>query len=71
MPAPSDAPEPALSTGRALEGIDLSSIDPFWTTSMADRYAAFAALRRHDPIRFFPEQETEYLAAGPVVAMHR
>ena len=32
---------------------------------MADRYAAFAALRRHDPIRFFPEQETEYLAAGP------
>ena len=65
MPAPSDATEPALSTGQDLEGIDLSSIDPFWTTSMADRYAAFADLRRHDPIRFFPEQETEYLAAGP------
>ncbi|SVD11643.1 uncharacterized protein METZ01_LOCUS364497, partial [marine metagenome] len=65
MPAPSDAAESATSAGPDLEGIDLSSIDPFWTTSMADRYAAFAALRRHDPIRFFPEQETEYLAAGP------
>ena len=32
---------------------------------MAGRGAAFETLRREDPIRFFPEAETEYLAAGP------
>ena len=48
-----------------LQTLELSSIEPFWTAPMDDRYAAFAALRRHDPIRFFEEQETEYLPAGP------
>lgn len=49
----------------ALEGINLSAVDPFWTASISDRYAAFAALRRHDPIRFFEEGEIEGLPPGP------
>ncbi len=48
-----------------LDDVDLSSVDDFWTRPMADRYAAFAALRRHDPIRFFAEGEIEGLPPGP------
>ena len=48
-----------------LSEINLSDIEGFWTEPMAVREAAFEALRREDPIRFFPEAETEYLAAGP------
>ncbi len=48
-----------------LSEIDLSDIEGFWTEPMAVREAAFEALRREDPIRFFPELETEYLPAGP------
>ncbi len=48
-----------------LSEIDLSDIEGFWTEPMAVREAAFEALRREDPIRFFPELGTEYLAAGP------
>ena len=48
-----------------LDGIDLSSVDEFWTASMAERHAAFAALRRHDPIRFFTEAVIEGLPPGP------
>ena len=49
----------------ALEDLDLSRIDPLWSGPMEERLDGFSALRRHDPIRFFAEQETEYLAAGP------
>ncbi|MEO0494079.1 MAG: cytochrome P450 [Actinomycetota bacterium] len=48
-----------------LSEIDLSDIEGFWTEPMAVRDAAFETLRTEDPIRFFAEQETEYLAAGP------
>lgn len=48
-----------------LSEIDLSDIEGFWTEPMAVREAAFETLRREDPIRFFPELGTEYLAAGP------
>jgi cytochrome P450 len=53
------------ATGRPLEDLDLSRIDPLWSGPMEERLAGFSALRRHDPIRFFAEQDTEYLAAGP------
>ena len=48
-----------------LRKINLSDIEGFWTEPMAIREAAFETLRREDPIRFFSELETEYLAAGP------
>ena len=48
-----------------LSEINLSDIEGFWTEPMVVREAAFETLRREDPIRFFPEAETEYLAAGP------
>ena len=48
-----------------LSEIDLSDLEGFWTEPMAVRDAAFETLRREDPIRFFAEAETEYLAAGP------
>ena len=48
-----------------LSEIDLSDVEGFWTEPMAVREAAFETLRREDPIRFFAEAETEYLAAGP------
>lgn len=48
-----------------LSEINLSDIEGFWTEPVAVREAAFETLRREDPIRFFPEAETEYLAAGP------
>ncbi len=49
----------------AIRDLDLSYIDPFWTGPMEERLEGFSALRRHDPIRFFAEQDTEYLLAGP------
>jgi len=45
--------------------LELSGVDPFWSGPMEDRLAGFAALRRHDPIRFFAEEDSEYLSAGP------
>ena len=48
-----------------LSEIDLSDIAGFWAEPMTVREAAFETLRREDPIRFFPELETEYLPAGP------
>jgi cytochrome P450 len=48
-----------------LNEINLSDIAGFWTEPMTVREAAFETLRREDPIRFFPELETEYLPAGP------
>jgi len=55
----------STSGSMVLDGIDLSSVDEFWTASMAERHAAFAALRRHDPIRFFTEAVIEGLPPGP------
>ena len=49
-----------------LDDIDLSDIEGFWTLPMADREAAFATLRREDPVRFFAEIDFgEFLPAGP------
>ncbi len=48
-----------------LADIDLSDVEGFWTRPMAEREAAFATLRRDDPIRFFAEAETELLPTGP------
>ncbi|MDG1464810.1 MAG: cytochrome P450 [Acidimicrobiales bacterium] len=53
------------ATGRPLEDLDLSRIDPLWSGPMEERLEGFSALRRHDPIRFFAEEGNEYLAAGP------
>ena len=53
------------ATGRPLEHLDLSRIDPLWSGPMEERLEGFSALRRHDPIRFFAEEGNEYLAAGP------
>ncbi len=48
-----------------LGGIDLSDMEGFWTRPMVEREAAFATLRREDPIRFFEERDLEILPAGP------
>jgi cytochrome P450 len=40
----------------SLDEIDLSSLD-FWLAPRDDREEAFATLRRHAPVRFFPEIE--------------
>ncbi len=54
-----------MVTGMELADIDLSDIEEFWTRPMAEREAAFATLRRDDPIRFFAEADTEFLPTGP------
>jgi hypothetical protein len=46
-----------------LGGIDLSDMEGFWTRPMVEREAAFATLRREDPIRFFEERDLEILPA--------
>ena len=48
-----------------LADIDLSDMEGFWTRPMVERHAAFATLRREDPIRFFPEADVEFLPPGP------
>ena len=48
-----------------LGDIDLSDIEGFWTLPMVEREAAFATLRREDPIRFFEERDLEILPTGP------
>ena len=49
-----------------LTEIDLSDIEGFWTRPMQDRYAAFATLRREDPIRFYEEPEIEGIEVAAV-----
>ncbi|WP_028929138.1 cytochrome P450 [Pseudonocardia asaccharolytica] len=44
---------------------DLSDIDGFWSAPIAERAAAFAALRERDPIPFYPEPQFSYVAPGP------
>lgn len=44
---------------------DLSDIERFWTAPIAERAAAFAALREREPVPFFAEPEFAYLPQGP------
>jgi len=47
-----------------LTDIDLSDIE-FWAKPWAERNAAFATLRREDPIKYFPEPIVEPFPEGP------
>ncbi len=47
-----------------LEDIDLSDIE-FWAKPWAERDAAFATLRRENPIAYFPEPIVEPFPEGP------
>lgn len=47
-----------------LEDIDLSDIE-FWAKPWSDRNAAFATLRRENPIAYFPEPVVEPFPEGP------
>lgn len=44
---------------------DVSDIENFWTAPLADRAAAFAALREREPVSFFSEPEMSLLPRGP------
>ena len=44
---------------------DLSDIDGFWTAPIAERAAAFAALRWHEPVSFHAEPVIAMLPPGP------
>lgn len=52
------------TTAAELEGIDLSD-EEFWGRPPAERLAAYAALRRHDPVAFFEEPEVPFIEKGP------
>jgi cytochrome P450 len=43
---------------------DLSDIESFWTAPIAERAAAFAALREREPVPFFAEPEQSFLPRG-------
>jgi cytochrome P450 len=55
------APPP---TGTTWARPDLSDIEGFWTASIADRSAAFAALREREPVPFFEEPQFAVLPRG-------
>ena len=44
---------------------DLSDLEHFWTAPIAERAAAFAHLREHEPVPFFPEPTFGMLPPGP------
>ena len=44
---------------------NLSDIERFWTAPIAERAAAFAALREREPVPFFAEPDFAYLSPGP------
>lgn len=52
-------------TGTAWTRPDLSDVEQFWTAPIAERAAAFAALREREPVPFFAEPEFPYLPPGP------
>jgi hypothetical protein len=56
------APTP---TGTTWARPDLSDIENFWTAPIADRSAAFAALREREPVPFFEEPQFAVLPPGP------
>jgi len=49
----------------ALDDIDLSDMDGFWTRPVDERAAGFARLRRERPLAFFPEPFAGDLPPGP------
>jgi methyl-branched lipid omega-hydroxylase len=49
----------------ATDRPDLSDIEHFWTAPLADRAAAFAWLREHEPVPFFPEPVFGPVPPGP------
>ncbi len=44
---------------------DLSDLENFWTAPIAERAAAFAALREREPVPFFEEPQFSVLPKGP------
>jgi cytochrome P450 len=44
---------------------NLSDLEHFWTAPIAERAAAFASLREHEPVPFFPEPTFGMLPPGP------
>jgi len=44
---------------------DLSDIENFWTAPIAERAAAFAALREREPVPFYEEPQFSILPKGP------
>ncbi|MCW2719464.1 cytochrome P450 [Pseudonocardia sp.] len=44
---------------------DLSDVENFWTAPIAERAAAFAALREREPVPFFEEPQISVLPKGP------
>lgn len=44
---------------------DLSDIEKFWTAPIAERAAAFAALREREPVPFYEEPQFSILPKGP------
>ena len=44
---------------------NLSDVERFWTAPIAERAAAFAALREREPVPFFAEPDFAYLPPGP------
>ncbi len=51
--------------GTAWARPNLSDVEKFWTAPIAERAAAFAALREREPVPFFAEPEFVYLPQGP------
>ncbi|MCX6463139.1 MAG: cytochrome P450 [Pseudonocardiales bacterium] len=52
-------------TGTTWARPDLSDVERFWTAPIAERAAAFAALREREPVPFFAEPQFAYLPQGP------
>ena len=44
---------------------DLSDIENFWTAPIAERAAAFAALREREPVPFFPSRSSASSRPAP------
>jgi methyl-branched lipid omega-hydroxylase len=59
------APTSTAAAGSTWTGRpDLSDISGFWTLPVAERAAAFAALREREPIAFYQEPQQAYLPRG-------
>ncbi|MGB8651163.1 MAG: cytochrome P450 [Mycobacteriales bacterium] len=52
-----------MTTTAGIEGIDLTD-EEFWGKPPAEREAAFAALRQHEPFAFFAEPDVPFIEAG-------
>jgi methyl-branched lipid omega-hydroxylase len=49
----------------ATDRPDISDLENFWTAPIAERARAFAWLREHEPVPFFPEPTFAMLPPGP------